>query len=351
VLSYVVRRFLWMVPTLFGVSVIVFLLLRLAPGDPAELVSGDPGMQTVTEDASEALARFRARHLLDQPLWKQYLHYLGPFDLGPQGHRWLGGDGTRPWHGLLAGDLGTEFRRPTVPISHELGRRLAVTLPITLLAVLLSYLVAVPLGVLSAVRRGTALDVGSTLLLFVLYAIPVFWGGLLLQLAFGATGLRWLPVLGLHGPEAAELEGIAWWRDFAAHLVLPVVCYTYGSFAYLSRQMRASVLEAIGQDYVRTARAKGLTERAVVLKHVLRNSLIPVLTLFASVLPTLIGGSVIVEVVFDVPGMGRWAWEALQRREYDVIMATVLFASLSTMVGVLLSDLAYAWADPRIRHG
>jgi peptide/nickel transport system permease protein len=352
VLVYLVRRCLWMVPTLLGVSVVVFLLIQLAPGDPSAFQSEGllTGEATVGGGLDQSLARFRERYLLDQPIWKQYLHYMGPFDLGPHGHAWFGGDGRDPWNGLLAGDLGTEFRRPTVRVADELLRRLGVTLPLTLCSVLLSYLIAIPIGIHAAVRRGTPLEVGSTLLLFVLYAIPTFWAGLMLQLLFGKTGLDWLPVIGLHDKDADRLAPGAWLLDYARHLVLPVACYTYASFAYLSRQMRTGMLETIQQDYVRTARAKGLGERAVVLRHALRNALIPVITLLSSILPLLIGGSVIIEVVFDIPGMGKYSYEALQLREYNVIMAATLFAALMTMIGILLSDIAYALVDPRIRY-
>ena len=232
----------------------------------------------------------------------------------------------------------------------ELLKRLAVTVPLALCSTLLAYLLAIPIGILSAVRRGSRLDVASTLALFLLYAVPVFWAGLMLQLVFGRGGLDLLPVIGLHDKDAAELGRGAYLLDALRHLVLPVFCYTYGSWAYLSRQMRGAMLETIGQDYIRTARAKGLSERTVVLKHALRNSLIPILTLLASILPILIGGSIVIEVVFDLPGMGRYAFEALQLREYNVIMAVTLFAGLLTVAGILLSDLTYALVDPRIRY-
>lgn len=341
-----------MIPTALGVSVLVFSLLHLAPGDPSTIqFSGmTSGQSTVGGDQGEAIAKFRERYLLDEPIWRQYLHYLGPFDWSAKGHPWLGGSGEKPWHGLLAGDLGNEFRRPTVKVVHELGRRLRVTVPLALIGVLLSYAIAIPIGVYSAVRRGSLLDVSSTVLLFVLYAIPSFWAALMLQLVMGKAGLDLLPVIGLHSPGAEDLGTFGRAVDTLKHLALPIAVYTYGSFAYLSRQMRGSMIETISQDYIRTARAKGLSERVVVLKHALRNSAIPILTLLASVLPVLIGGSIIIETVFDIPGVGSYAFTGLQLREYNVIMATVLFSSLLTMLGFLLSDITYALVDPRIRY-
>jgi peptide/nickel transport system permease protein len=187
-------------------------------------------------------------------------------------------------------------------------------------------------------------------LLFVLYSIPTFWAGLMLILCFGASGLDWLPVLGLHDKDAADLSWGAYAWDTVLHGVLPVATLTYGGLAYLSRQMRVGMIDQIRQDYVRTARAKGLSERAVVLKHALRNSVIPVITIFASILPVLIGGSVIVEMVFDIPGMGKYALDGLLQRDYGIIMATTTFSAFMTLLGILLSDVAYAMVDPRISY-
>ena len=349
-IRYVARRLLLVIPTLIGVSMLTFALMRLAPGDAASLrYAGDPNSPSAA-DAEAAIARFRAEHLLDRSLGAQYLHYVGPFNLGADGHTWFGGTGARPWNGLLALDLGHEYLRPSVSIASEIGRRLTVTVPLALIAALLSYLLAIPIGIEAAVRRGGAFDTTSGALLFVLYALPTFWVGLMLQLAFGSNGFGWLPVLGLHGRDVGAPGSSAYAIDVVKHSVLPIACLTYGGLAYISRQMRVSMLEALGSDYVRTARAKGLPERTVVLKHALRNSLIPVTTLLGHVLPALVGGSIVVEAVFDVPGIGLYAYEGLLHREYDVVMACVLLSALMTVLGFLMSDLLYAWIDPRIRH-
>jgi peptide/nickel transport system permease protein len=349
-LPFVLRRLLLLVPTLFGISLVTFLLLRLVPGDAAELSTQDAdGGVRADVDAGALIAGFRERHLLDQPLWRQYLHYVGPFSLAPDGHPWFGGAGEDPWSGILAGDLGAEFLRPQVDVADEIVRRLGVTLPMTGLAILLAYLVSIPLGILSAVRRGSVLDKASTALVFALYALPAFWLGLLLQMAFGRTGLGLLPTIGLASPDAAELSGPARLGDALAHLVLPVACYTLGSLAYLSRQMRAGLVEVVASDYIRTARAKGLPERVVIGKHALRNALLPLVTLFASVLPALVGGSIVVETIFDLPGMGSYVFESMMRREYNAILGTVLFGAVTTVGGLILSDVLYAVCDPRIR--
>jgi peptide/nickel transport system permease protein len=341
-LPYVLRRLLLFVPTLLGITFLTFALLQLVPGEPTGLVlSGDSGESAVD---AEAVARFRSAYLLDQPLWKQYLHYLGPFDLSAEGHAWFGGSGARPWGGLLAGDLKNEIHRPHVRVADELARRLRVTVPLAFAALVLGYLVALPLGILAAVRAGTLVDRACMVLVFLLYCVPTFWAGLLLQLAFGATGLGWLPVIGPPGEGAS-------FGEVLRRACLPVACLAYGSFAYLSRQMRAGLLEALSSDYVRTARAKGLPERLVVGKHALRNGLLPVATLFASVFPALIGGSVIVEKIFDLPGVGRYAFEGLEQRDYFVVMAVTTLIGVMTCVGILVSDLLTAALDPRIRHG
>ena len=257
--------------------------------------------------------------------------------------------GERPWGGLLALDLGKEMQSKT-PVVEELGRRLAVTVPLALISTMLSYLIALPLGIFSVRRQGTRVDGVVTVVLFVLYSIPTFWAGLMLILVFGKTMLGWLPVIGLHDKDAADFGPWKYAWDTVLHCILPVATLTYGSLAYLSRQMRAGMLEVIRQDYIRTARAKGLAENVVIYKHALRNSMIPVLTLLASILPILIGGSIIVEAVFDIPGMGKYAYEGLLRRDFYIIMATTIFVGIMTQIGILLSDITYSLVDPRIRH-
>lgn len=262
--------------------------------------------------------------------------------------------GERPWGGLLALDLGMEMQRGT-SVAAELWTRLRVTLPLSIVSVLLSYLIALPLGIRSALRRGTRSDSLATLTLFALYSIPTFWAGLMLILAFGVTGPDWvwwprLPIIGLHDKDAADLGALAYAWDTLRHAILPIATMTYASFAYLSRQMRAGMLEVLREDYIRTARAKGLSERLVIYRHALRNALIPVITLMASVLPLLVGGSIVVETVFDIQGMGKYAYEGLLRRDYYVVMSTTIVVGIMTQVGILVSDVVYTLVDPRIRH-
>ncbi|MDF1838091.1 MAG: ABC transporter permease [Planctomycetota bacterium] len=257
--------------------------------------------------------------------------------------------GENTWGGLLALDLGKEMQGER-PIGAELLKRMSVSVPLSLISVMLAYLLAIPAGIFSVRNRGTRRDGLVTVVLFVLFAIPTFWAGLMLLQIFGKTGWDLLPVLGLHDKDADQLGTFAYAWDTIKHCILPIVTLTYGSLAYLSRQMRAGMMDVISQDYIRTARAKGLSENVVIYKHALRNSMIPVITLLASILPVLIGGSIIVEMVFDIPGMGLYAFEGLTKRDFNILMATTILVGIMTQVGILLSDITYSLVDPRIRH-
>jgi peptide/nickel transport system permease protein len=340
-MPYVLRRVLLFVPTLFGITLLTFALLRLAPGDAATLALAGGGGES--EVSTESVERFRAAYLLDAPLWKQYLHYLGPFDLSPHGHARFGGSGAHPYGGLLTGDLKHELLRPHVSVAGELARRLRVSVPLALSAILVAYLVAVPLGLFGAVRAGSGLDRAAVVLTFLAYCVPTFWAGLVLQLAFGAAGLGWLPVVG-------PAEAGASLTEVLRHSVLPVACLAYGSLAYLSRQVRAGMLETLSSDFVRGLRAQGLPERHV-LARALRHALLPVVTLLGSVFPAIVGGAVIVETLFDLPGVGRYAYEGLQQRDPFIVLATATLSGVMTCLGMFVADLATAALDPRIRHG
>ncbi len=337
---------------MFGITLLVFVSIRLAPGDPATVMMGvaSGGEMQEGQDIESRIADFKKKNALDRNLLVQYLGFIGPFNVKPDGHELFGGSGKDPWGGLLVGDLGTEMQRRSISISDELGRRLKVTLMLSFISIFITYMLSIPLGIFSATRQGTKLDGAVTIVLFLLFSVPTFWAGLMLILAFGQSGLGWLPILGLESKDAADMGMWEAFIDTGLHLILPVLTLTYGSFAYLSRQQRAGMLDVIRQDYIRTARAKGLSEKAVIFKHALRNSLIPIITLFASVLPILIGGSVVVEVVFEIPGMGRYAYEGLVGRDYNIIMATTTFSAFATLVGILLSDITYAIVDPRISY-
>jgi peptide/nickel transport system permease protein len=212
------------------------------------------------------------------------------------------------------------------------------------------YIISIPMGIVSAVKKESVFDRVSSLLLFLLYSLPSFWVALLLLL-YLASGeyLNLFPLGGITSDWAARAGGPGKVLDFLWHLVLPVAVLTYGGFAFLARYTRANMLEVINQQYIMTARAKGLSERKIVFVHAFRNSLIPLITLMATLLPGLLGGSVIVESIFSIPGMGMLAFEAILSRDIPVIMAISTIAAFLTLLGILLADLAYALADPRIR--
>jgi peptide/nickel transport system permease protein len=288
----------------FGVCTLVFLLIHLVPGDPVEAMLGESARPADRMVLREALG-------LDRPLGDQYLTYLG---------------------GLARLDLGQsfQFQRPVVDL---LAERIPPTLELASAALVLALVLAVPLGVLAARDPGRAIDSGAMGFSLLGIAIPNFWLGPILILVF-SLWLGWTPVSGREGPVS---------------LVLPAVTLGTGLAAVLARMVRSSVLEVLGEDYVRTARAKGLSEAAVMWHHALRNAWLPVLTLVGLQLGGLLGGAVITETVFAWPGVGSLLVEAIQNRDYPVVQACVLLVSLAYVLVNTLTDLVYAWADPRIR--
>lgn len=259
----------------------------------------------------------------------------------------------RYWANLLRLDFGVSLVTRE-PVIETLAKKLRYSLSLSITSLLLGYLIALPIGIFSAVDKDSFADRSTTVVLFMLYSLPSFFVGTLLLFWFSEGSsvpwLRWFPIGGWQSPDADGLTSLAQIRDVTWHLILPVLCMTYGSFAALSRYMRSGLLGVIRSDYVRTARAKGLPESRVILVHAVRNGLLPVITLLAGLLPAILGGSVIVEVIFDVPGMGRWLIESIYQRDYNVIMAVQLISTLLVLFGILLSDLGYALVDPRIRY-
>lgn len=285
------------------------------------------------------LMEYHTRIEQKQSAWKNYIPVIHFYGLNNQYHRWI----TK----FVKGDFGKSYQDKR-PIASTLWPRMKWTLLLTLLALTLTYLIAIPLGVSSAVKRGTKLDRVISTSLFVLYSLPNFWIATLLILFFGGA-LGWFPIYGL-GKLSAEAP---FWNRFwetAHHMVLPVICFAYPSFAFLSRQMRGGLISSLSQDYIRTAKAKGLPETEVVWKHALRNSLLPIITLFGSVFPMAIGGSIVLEYIFSIPGMGNLGYYAVLSRDYPVVYTVMMFSAILTLVGYLISDILYAWVDPRITY-
>lgn len=304
-LAYLLRRVLSALPAVLGVIVIVFAMVRLAPGDPALLLAGEFADAATVE-------RIRARFGLDRPPLEQFWIFLT---------------------GVAGGDLGTSVRT-TRPVADDLARFFPATLELAFAAIVVAAVLGVAAGVLSAVYRNTWIDATVTFLSLLGVSMPVFWFGLLAILFF-SVNLGWFPVAG---------------RGSLAHLVLPAVTLSTSSLAIIARMTRSSLLETFGQDYVRTASAKGLNDRAVVLKHALKNALIPVVTIGGLQFGQLLAGAVLTETVFTWPGIGRLLVDSILTRDYPVVQGAVLLIAISFIVVNIVVDLLYAVIDPRIRY-
>lgn len=309
------------------------MISHLAPGDPTEMKVGsglgDSGPRTDAKSNlnQEAKNYYKQKWGLDKPIYTQY-------------GLWL-------WN-MLRGDFGNSFV-DNRPVLEKILERIPVTLSISIFVIFLEYLIAIPIGIYSAARQYSFWDRFSTFILFVLYSLPTFWiATMCIVFLANVEYLKIFPTSGLTTLGSDNWSFFARMWDRIQHLILPITCYAYVSFAFLSRQMRGSMLEVIRQDYIRTARAKGLTEKTVVLKHALRNSLIPIITLLGTILPALVGGSVIIETIFSIPGVGQLAFQALISRDYPLIMAELVMSALLTVVGLLVVDILYAYVDPRI---
>lgn len=333
--SYVLRRLLGLVPVLFGITLLVFLFLQLIPGDPAQAILGERG----TPEQLEAL---REKLGLNKPLYVQYLTFV---------------------KNILTGDLGTSAVS-TIPVAEELKRRWPATFELALAATLVAVVLGIPVGILAAVRKNSLLDTFSMSLSLVGVSMPVFWLGLLLVYLF-AVNLHWLPTGGRLSTDLAidfrpitgflVLDGMLALKpevlmDALRHLILPALTLGTIPLAILTRITRSAMLEVLSQDYVRTARAKGLAERQVILKHALKNALLPVVTIIGLQFGTLLGGAILTETIFSWPGIGSYIYEGILNRDYPVVQAGVLVVATVFVLVNLLVDLSYALLDPRIQY-
>lgn len=327
--SYLVKRFLLIIPTFLGITVITFLIIQLAPGNPVSLKlqqMGGEGIRTETV-SREVIDQTKKLYGLDKPVSVQYLLWLKR---------------------IVTLDFGNSYKDHR-PVLTKIKEALPVTLLLNLISIFLIYLIAIPVGIYSALSPESRFDKMLTLLLFLLYSLPSFWVAMMLIMYLGGGEyLNLFPVVGLVSEGFETLSFMGKIGNVMWHLVLPVTVLTYGGFAFLSRLSRAQILEVIKQDYIRTARAKGLSERKVIFKHALRNALIPFVTLMGTLLPALIGGSVIVEQIFSIPGMGKLGFEAVLSRDYPTVMAIAAIEAMLTLVSLLVSDVLYVVIDPRI---
>lgn len=314
--QFIFRRFLQAIPVLLGVSIIAFLIVRLAPGDPVMLMLPGEATQAEIEAARHALG-------LDRPLVIQFIAWLQQ---------------------VLSGNLG-ESLFTSRPVLVEILERFPNTILLTAAAILLAILFGMPLGILAATRRGSTLDSGSMVLSVVGWSMPNFWLGLMLIILFGVK-LKWLPTSGMYDIMATDRPI----GDLLRHLVLPAFTLATSHMAYVARFTRSSLLEVLNQDYIRTARAKGLHERIVVLRHGLRNSLIPIISVLGVTVGHLLGGAVIVEAVFSWPGLGSLMVQGILARDFSLVQGSMLFAAATFILVNLAADILYAVVDPRIRY-
>jgi peptide/nickel transport system permease protein len=314
---YIARRLVLMIPLLFGISIVSYAVISFAPGDPARLLA-DPERVTAAQ-----LAAAREQMGLNDPLPIQYLKTM---------------------RSLATGDL-RSFKSHR-PVLDMIGERLPTTLTLTVLALICSVVFGLTIGIVQALRPYSRLDDAGTLVSLFGFAVPDFWLALTLISIF-AVRLDWLPASGIRPPQTDGWNP----RDVAPHLVLPTLVLSASTMAGMARYTRSAMLEALGQDFVRLARAKGLRERQVVARHALRNSLLPVITLLGFYVPFLLGGAVVVETIFALPGVGRLTLDAVASRDYPVLLTINVLGALTVLVGNLLADIGYALADPRIRYG
>lgn len=348
-LNYLLKRLALMIPTLIGISIVIFLVVQLAPGDPVEMMSRDEqgNIQTTVQQDTN-LQELRKSMGLDGPYHERYF-------------RWIS-------H-MARLDFGKSMSKH-VPVVDLIRERIGVTILLNVISTLLVFMISVPVGLIAARNRErggwrqTVFDTGSGLVLLALYSLPSIFVGtvLLTYMAEGGRVDRWafesaphlswlvMPIGSLTSEGSERLTLWAYFVDVARHLALPVITLTIGGFAFMSKQARTSLLENLRQDYVRTARAKGLRERVVVYVHALRNSLLPLLTLMTGILPAIIGGSVVVEKIFNLPGMGLLMWEAITQRDYFIVQAISLIGAVLTLTAILITDILYVIADPRIRY-
>ncbi len=329
--AYLIKRMLQIIPTLLGITFITFVIIQLAPGNPAmlKLQMGKGQAELGNKAFSEQIIKqTKELYGLDKPLPVQYILWVKR---------------------IFTLDFGFSYKDHR-NVWEKISERLPITIQLNIISIFLVYLIAIPCGIYSSTHEGSFTDKILTVGFFFLYSLPSFWVAVLLIMLFGG-GDFWdiFPVYGISSIGSETMSLLPWLLDRMWHLVLPIVCLTYGGLAYLSRLTRAAMLEVIREDYVRTARAKGLSERVVIFKHAFRNALLPLITLLAFLLPSMFGGSVIIESIFSVPGMGQLGFESVLSRDYPVIMAITAISAFLTLIGLLISDILYAALDPRIK--
>lgn len=319
--SYLTKRLLLMIPLIFGITLITFTVIHLAPGNPVE-VQTEMSLK-VTAQAKENLKKLYG---LDKPLHVQYLDWITRFAKLDFGKSFV--DGRK--------------------VLDKIAERIPITLTINILSMLIIFLIAIPIGVLSATKQYSLFDKLSTVFVFIGFSTPTFWLALLLMILFGVN-MGILPISGIQSIDVSEMGPFERLLDWIRHLILPVGISAFGGIAGLSRYSRSSMLEVIRQDYIKTARAKGLNESKVIFRHAFRNALMPIVTILGLSIPGLIGGGVIFETIFAIPGMGQLFYASTMARDYPTIMGILVIGAMLTLFGNLIADISYALVDPRVR--
>ena len=386
-LKYIIKRLFWFVPTLFAVTIIGFLLLAAAPGDPVNMMISSPnsGGGMTSSDNIDVQKNFWRKQLgLDLPLfyfsicklsepdtlykitdetqlktyklliensggYKNYIPKFVWYGFHNQYHRWLfGGVGTK---GLVRGDFGLSFFKK-IPVIEIVKDKIICSLILSILSIVFAYIISIPLGLKMAEKPFSRFTKTTEVILFIMYSLPSFFVGVLLLMIFAnpdvisifpPSGIK--PVSG-YNDDASLLEKA---MDSLPYIILPLVCYIYSSLAFISRLTTASINEQLSLDYIKTAKAKGLSDKQVIYRHALKNSLLPLITVFSSLFPSIIGGSIIIESIFTIPGMGLETIQAIVSQDYPLVIAVLTLSACITILSYLMADILYTWVDPRVR--
>lgn len=320
-LFYIIKRLLLMIPLIFGITLITFTVIHLAPGSPVEVQT-----EMSLKASAQAKENLKKLYGLDKPLHIQYLDWLKRF---------------------VSLDFGKSFVDGRKVVD-KIIERIPITLTINILSLILIFITAIPIGILSATKQYSLFDKLSTVFVLVGFSTPTFWLALLLMILFGVN-MGILPISGIQSIDISGMGPFERLLDWIRHLILPVGVSAFGGIAGLSRYSRSGMLEVIRQDYIRTAKAKGLTESKVVFRHAFRNALMPIVTILGLSVPGLIGGGVIFETIFAIPGMGQLFYLSTMSRDYPTIMGILVIGAVLTLLGNLIADISYALVDPRIR--
>ena len=320
-LLFITRRLLLMIPLIFGITLVSFIVIHLAPGNPVEVQT-----EMSLKVSAQAKENLKKLYGLDKPLYIQYYNWLKRFVKLDFGKSFVDGRG----------------------VMDKIIERIPITLIINVFSLMLICIFAIPIGILSATKQYSLFDKISTVFVFVGFSTPTFWLALLLMILFGV----YMGILPISGIQSIDVSDMGFWErvfDWIKHLILPVGVSAFGGIAGLSRYSRSSMLEVIRQDYIKTARAKGLPESKIILKHALRNALMPIVTILGLSVPGLIGGGVIFETIFAIPGMGQLFYLSTLSRDYPTIMGILVIGAMLTLFGNLIADISYALVDPRVR--